>query len=374
MNSEILEIIVKVLSGNASPAEKQRLRTWIGLDNENLAVFQQFEAIWNSFDIIKSEHEYNCEEAFERFKQQIDNRLKKYKKRGFLKKFDVVLRVAAVIIILLGIAYFFLRTEKKPSVSDETISVVTTPKGSKSQVLLPDGSMVWLNSESRIQFTNSDNQADKVVSLEGEGYFEVKEDCLKPFIVVTSGLRIKVLGTTFNVKSYPDDKTVETTLIEGRLELESDVSGQSTKLITLKPNQKVTYFKGSKNIGELRPADTSEIEDSTVKAFTSFQGKIISDEIVDPKIITSWKDNIIYFDDEEFLYLAVRLERSFGVRIHFIDEDLKKLRFTGKFSDLIIEQVLDALQFASPFYYKFDGEDIYLYENPIEESHNIKQR
>jgi len=210
MNSEILEIIVKVLSGNASPAEKQRLRTWIDLDNENLAVFQQFEAIWNSFDIIKSEHEYNCEEAFERFKQQIDNRLKKYKKRGFLKKFDVVLRVAAVIIILLGIAYFFLRTEKKPSVSDETISVVTTPKGSKSQVLLPDGSMVWLNSESRIQFTNSDNQADKVVSLEGEGYFEVKEDCLKPFIVVTSGLRIKVLGTTFNVKSYPDDKTVET--------------------------------------------------------------------------------------------------------------------------------------------------------------------
>lgn len=112
MNSEILEIIVKVLSGNASPAEKQRLRTWIDLDNENLAVFQQFEAIWNSFDIIKSEHEYNCEEAFERFKQQIDNRLKKYKKRGFLKKFDVVLRVAAVIIILLGIAYFFLRTEK----------------------------------------------------------------------------------------------------------------------------------------------------------------------------------------------------------------------------------------------------------------------
>ena len=104
--------------------------------------------------------------------------------------------------------------------------------------------------------------------------------------------------------------------------------------------------------------------------------KIISKEKVDPSLITSWKNNILYFDNENFQDLAFKLERRFGVTIHFENESLKQLRFTGKFRDTIIEQVLEALQFASPFDYRFDDNNIYLSENPIKESPltNIKNK
>ena len=100
-----------------------------------------------------------------------------------------------------------------------------------------------MNSESKIQYFNNFNQSGREVHLEGEGYFEVKKNQDKPFIVTTSDIRIKALGTTFNIKAYPEEKTIETTLVEGKLEVESGISGKVNKLATLEPNQRVTFLK-----------------------------------------------------------------------------------------------------------------------------------
>jgi ferric-dicitrate binding protein FerR (iron transport regulator) len=252
---------------------------------------------------------------------------------------------------------------------------IISPRGSKTQVLLPDGSKVWLNSESKIRYFNNYNQSGREVILEGEGYFEVKKNPDKPFVVTASDIRIKALGTIFNIKAYPEENTIETTLVEGRLEVESGASGKVNKLVTLEPNQKVTFFNKNEVVEEQKNIEENQkVENAPpVKAVMD---KIISKEKVDPSLITSWKNNILYFDNENFQDLAFKLERRFGVTIHFENESLKQLRFTGKFRDTIIEQVLEALQFASPFDYRFDDNNIYLSENPIKESPltNIKNK
>jgi ferric-dicitrate binding protein FerR (iron transport regulator) len=137
----------------------------------------------------------------------------------------------------------------------------------------------------------------------------------------------------------------------------------------------VTFFNKNEVVEEQKNIEENQkVENAPpVKAVMD---KIISKEKVDPSLITSWKNNILYFDNENFQDLAFKLERRFGVTIHFENESLKQLRFTGKFRDTIIEQVLEALQFASPFDYRFDDNNIYLSENPIKESPltNIKNK
>jgi ferric-dicitrate binding protein FerR (iron transport regulator) len=162
-------------------------------------------------------------------------------------------------------------------------------------------------------------------------------------------------------------------LVEGKLEVESGISGKVNKLATLEPNQKVTFFKKNEAVPEQKNIEEKKKVENALLVKSGLD-KIISNEKVDPSLITSWKNNILYFDNENFQDLALKLERRFGVTIHFENENLKQMRFTGKFRDIIIEQVLEALQFASPFYYRFDDNNIYLSEYPLKEPHqkNIK--
>jgi ferric-dicitrate binding protein FerR (iron transport regulator) len=375
MENEMLDIIIRVLKSEASDDDKQKLTSWLAQSQENVEIFKQSESVWNALEIVKTGKEYDSGKAFRSFKEQVSNRLKTSRRIGLYKKIDIFIRIAAVLVILIGIGHLFTKPIDKSIQSDPSVFEIISPRGSKTQVLLPDGSKVWLNSESKIRYFNNYNQSGREVILEGEGYFEVKKNPDKPFVVTASDIRIKALGTIFNIKAYPEENTIETTLVEGRLEVESGASGKVNKLVTLEPNQKVTFFNKNEVVEEQKNIEENQkVENAPpVKAVMD---KIISKEKVDPSLITSWKNNILYFDNENFQDLAFKLERRFGVTIHFENESLKQLRFTGKFRDTIIEQVLEALQFASPFYYRFDDNNIYLSENPIKESPltNIKNK
>ena len=367
MENEMLDIIIRVLKSEASDDDKQKLTSWLAQSQENVEIFKQSESVWNALEIVKTGKEYDSGKAFRSFKEQVSNRLKTSRRIGLYKKIDIFIRIAAVLVILIGIGHLFTKPIDKSIQSDPSVFEIISPRGSKTQVLLPDGSKVWLNSESKIRYFNNYNQSGREVILEGEGYFEVKKNPDKPFVVTASDIRIKALGTIFNIKAYPEENTIETTLVEGRLEVESGASGKVNKLVTLEPNQKVTFFNKNEVVEEQKNIEENQkVENAPpVKAVMD---KIISKEKVDPSLITSWKNNILYFDNENFQDLAFKLERRFGVTIHFENESLKQLRFTGKFRDTIIEQVLEALQFASPFDYRFDDNNIYLSENPIKES------
>ena len=191
MENEMLDIIIRVLKSEASDDDKQKLTSWLAQSQENVEIFKQSESVWNALEIVKTGKEYDSGKAFRSFKEQVSNRLKTSRRIGLYKKIDIFIRIAAVLVILIGIGHLFTKPIDKSIQSDPSVFEIISPRGSKTQVLLPDGSKVWLNSESKIRYFNNYNQSGREVILEGEGYFEVKKNPDKPFVVTASDIRIK---------------------------------------------------------------------------------------------------------------------------------------------------------------------------------------
>ncbi|QEC52497.1 FecR family protein [Anseongella ginsenosidimutans] len=190
----------------------------------------------------------------------------------------------------------------------------TTGYAQQKVIILPDQSRVTLNGNSTLSFPrNWDDKETREVQLEGEGYFEVKENREKAFTVSTSAIRISVLGTTFNVKSYEEDKTIETTLVEGKVAIRNLGKGAAKAEITLEPNQKATYEKESAGI---------------------------TLDKVRTELYTSWKDGLLVFEDEPVEEIVRELERWYGVSIEIEDKASKKCRFTIKIKNESLDEVL----------------------------------
>jgi transmembrane sensor len=262
------------------------------------------------------------------------------------------LRYAAVLLAAVIISYtiFYFSTAKKslPAAHKYEISV---PIGSKSEISLTDGTKIWLNSGSKLTYNDYSGAETREVFLEGEAFFDVVENKNKPFIVRTTDICIRVLGTKFNVRSYPDDNIIEATLVSGMIEIEEINPGREQKMnITLRPNQKVTFTK--------RARRTESDKTSNEKLSAKPVEKISIVKKVDPEIITSWKDNKLIFNNEPFKSLLPKLERWYNVEIQLSDTSIYGYRYTGMFEKETVEQALDALKLATPFDYTIDKNKI----------------
>ncbi|MCE5347346.1 MAG: FecR family protein [Bacteroidales bacterium] len=378
MDQEILDIITRVLSGEAGLEDKQRLINWLGDGKSNIKEFGQIESLWNAVDILASKKKFNSEEAYNRFEKLVNKKSSIPEPNRARKiKMDWVLRIAAILVIAFGLSYILLLSHQNSLQHDKSVCEVVAPRGSQAHLILPDGTKVWLNADSKINYSTDFNRKTRDIYLEGEGYFEIAKNPAKPFIVNTSDIRVKALGTTFNIRSYPGENTIEATLIEGKVELEkilSKVKGE--KLLTLKPNQKATYFINNEKIANekiVSEASESKKEDQAVPVTPgNNKTKIILDEEVNTEMSTAWKNNKLCFDNESFQDLAVMLERRFDVNIYFADENVKQYHFSGTFGNIIIEQVLSAMQYASPFHYLINESDIYISDTPLKDSSYIE--
>jgi len=225
---------------------------------------------------------------------------------------------------------------------------VEVPYGSKSRVVLPDGSVVNLNSGSSLTYSISEfDSVNRSVFLIGEGFFNVAKNAERPFYVTTHGMKLKVLGTTFNVKAYPDENTEEATLVSGKVEIYSSSDKiESGKPIVLKPNQVAIFDKLKNNLHSFSKTDltSTEIIPVELRAVNS-QPAIKIDQTI------SWKENMLTFDNENFNDLIVKIERWYDVKIVVNDPELKSVRFTGRFDKETIEQVFNALVTIVPFNY-----------------------
>ncbi|KIC94830.1 FecR family protein [Flavihumibacter solisilvae] len=235
-------------------------------------------------------------------------------------------------------------------------SEVSTGNGSKSKTVLPDGTQVWLNAGSKLVYNKDFGQEKREATLTGEAYFDVVKDPSQPFIIHTSQIDIRVLGTAFNVRSYPGDKTTEASLIRGSIEVR--IHERPEEKILLKPNEKLVVNND--------PGAT-QVKDIVHKAARKAEPLVVIDRInywpSDSTILeTSWMDNKLIFRDESFAELALRMERWFGVEISFNDEGLQKERLTGIFKTETLQQALDALQIVSPFRYRIEGNKVYLFK------------
>ena len=194
--------------------------------------------------------------------------------------------------------------------------------------MLADGTKVYLNSGTVLRYDNRFGKQNREIELAGEAYFEVARNEKNPFIIYTSDVEVRVLGTKFNVMAYPDEPSIETTVTEGTVNVK-ERTGEQSLIITA--NQKASYTK-------------------TKKTLVS--------SVVNPVTFTSWKENILYFDNENFENVISKLERWYDVSIHLEGKDSIDDRFTLTVKNESLKEVLDLISLTTPLRYKIQDDDV----------------
>jgi len=256
----------------------------------------------------------------------------------------------AASVLIAGVAIWGIWSNRwqRLSKQDLLVSEVLTKHGSRSKVTLPDNSIVWLNVGSKLNYDYGKSDSREVI-LEGEAFFDVQKDEKRPFLIHTRKMDITVLGTSFNVRAYREDKTVETSLIQGKVEV--TIKGDKPKKIILTPNQKIVL-----------PNQEITITAPSNALSTGKEHYLLSEVRVNPQdslvAETAWKENYLIFNNERFEDIAIKMERWFDVNIVFQDSSVKNYRFTGTFTNETVEQTLDALEFSSRFHYQIDKKKV----------------
>lgn len=228
---------------------------------------------------------------------------------------------------------------------------INTERGAKTTVHLPDGSVVTLNSGSRLSYDKDFGIKNRQINLEGEAYFDVKKNPSMPMIVSTAAVKVTVLGTTFNVKAYAEDSVVEASLFTGTIQLTTEKDPE--RVILLRPREKVTI--NQKQNAYTVPATTKETRTETVSLqhLTFNRTDSSFDEM-------AWLKNKLIFRSTRFQDVANELQRKFNVSIYFSDTVFQDIRITGSFSDESIQEILPALQQTIPFHFTSSGNKIYI--------------
>lgn len=354
---QIEELIKKFHLGTISNEELTFLLSCLKDKKPQHEILVFYQNMWDKPDEFNSD--INSEKIYNQIAKTIgispdetSSEIKKAKGALYIRQFRLALKYAAVFIFAFGLSWlvhlhFSNRTTISPVSVAEQNQTIEVPYGSKSRVVLPDGSVVNLNSGSILKYSSSDFNSDsRSVFLTGEGYFSVTKDSERPFYVTTPGIKLKVLGTTFNLKAYPDEETEEATLVSGKVEIYASYDKTEIgKPIVLKPNQKAVFLKSNKRILPV---------DSAIISQTIFPVKLQAVKL-QPKSITeqtiSWKENQLVFNNEPFSSLVTRIERWYNVKILVNYPELNLARFTGKFDRETLEQVLNALVTVTPFNY-----------------------
>ncbi|PKD18658.1 hypothetical protein APR41_17845 [Salegentibacter salinarum] len=305
------EDLIQFIKGSGNKRFQQSVIDWVKTSPENRRYYNRVKADYVSK--FQVDHHIDIDKEFDRFlvrKQQGHNQ------RIFFKVASVI-----VLALLAGGGWFLTKADLS---STTPLAVYEAQPSLMEEITLPDGSKVSLNSGSIIEIADDFNKSNREVYLEGEAFFEVERDEARPFVVSTSSdLKVRVLGTSFNVKSYKTDQTIETTLVSGKVELLQNNRKKSG--IALFPNQKATFDK---------------VEDR------------INIEKVSTFNITSWKDGVLIFDNEPIQNVLNSLERWYDVEIKIKDSVISTYTFSGKVKRKTdIEEVLELLEASSPIKY-----------------------
>jgi len=222
--------------------------------------------------------------------------------------------------VLLVISLTYIVYQHFKPLNNVVLNEYVTLPGEVKEFILSDGTKVWLNSKTVLIASEPFIDKNREVLLIGEGYFEVAPDAEKPFIIKTSGLRTKVLGTHLNISAHPGDSKTEVSLYEGKVEL-SDKNRSENKIV-MKPGQKVSFTNDENNF------------------------YVKSNELEKP---AEWREGVIRFYDEDLNSISKKLERKFMTRIFISDDEVGKLSFTASFDTEPLDKILTLLSEAHEF-------------------------
>ncbi|MEN8122962.1 MAG: FecR domain-containing protein [Bacteroidota bacterium] len=331
---EIVDIATKYVLGTSNNEELGQAIVLFGDPYHNLKLRSVLYDVWNSDKLnnINSPGQEELSGLLNQIHHKInleENVLKKPYVNSLIVKIS---KVAAVLVVglLLG---FFINTLKT---SEPVYYTSIAPKGSISQMLLPDNTMVYLNSGSEIKYTIDGVEGKREVFLKGEAWFQVTKNKQRPFVVHTSYYNVQVLGTEFNVKAYPEDNEVATTLEKGSVQITSSKKIRLQKSQVLKSGEQLVYNKTQNSI-ELKK--------------------------VKPKTYTSWKDNKLIFINLRLGELVTLMERKYGVDIEVADSSILDFHYDGTIKNETILEMMDILKQTLPIEYKIEGQKIQIIKN-----------
>lgn len=304
------ELLQKYISGNATEAEKQHVTDWMQESPENT---REYMAQRKLYDI-----------ALWRMKP-IATENKQLKKKSALRTLWIeIAKIAAMFTVILLGTYYWLGEHSVQTT--EALQTIHVPAGQRAEILLADGTKVWLNSLSTLTFPGNFNGNTRNVKLNGEGYFAVTKNAKQPFIVETNKCNVKVLGTEFNVMAYATDSIWETALLEGVVEILTP--GTTTKGMRLEPNT-MASLKGN---------------------------KLIKKRIKEPDHFL-WREGLICFNNISVRDIMGKLKLYYGANIIVNNTKILDNYYTGKFRTRDgVEHVLKVLKLNNKFTYKIDDE------------------
>lgn len=250
-------------------------------------------------------------------------------------------KIAAAIVLLAVFSFVIIYFSSKPTEELSSVQIITkeNQRGRKSTIFLKDGSVVYLNAESKIHFPEVFSDSLREIQLEGEAYFDIAKDEAKPFIVSIGELKISVLGTSFNVNAYTDTEFIKISLNTGKVQIENDNDGNSDKKkVELNAGQCVSY-------------STKQNTFSNVSAFN-------------PALDLAWKDGTIVFENAGMKEMLQRFERWYNVDFEIKNTPSFRWNYTGEFANQTLQDVLESLSFSQKFEYKINQDKVEIMFNP----------
>jgi Fe2+-dicitrate sensor, membrane component len=305
--------------------ELQKLRVKVNsMSNDEIAK-EMFESWMNEdLDVSKVSQEQMC-----RVKERIDS-VVATKHFSYTLLYKIAKIAAAVLLPVFIISTFYLYKENNELVSEEM--VVSTGKGERASITLPDGTKVMLNSESRLGYTPKVyNKEKREINFDGEGYFQVSKDKKCPFLIDAVGLQVKVLGTTFNLSVCKHDSTAELDLEEGSVLFTSLRTGAN---VVLKPNQRAVLNQSTGKIS------------------------LVTDK--DIQNISAWVRGDLIFHNTELVNVIHTIENNYGVHIKVKCNNCLSDLFTGTLSNTDLNQVLEVLEKSYHLKARKNGNNIIL--------------
>ena len=335
-NEQINNLILSFLNRTITLPDLKRLKDWIDENEENKDYFSEIQQVWlisslrekKDFDRLK-------ERAFLKFKKRIaqEKRQKEHTRIRPLWHRVVYIAASLVIAFVAGMSTIYFSDHHQLSQQPLAYSL-ESPRGSKLKLTLPDGTCVWLNADSKLSYDNKFGVDNRDIKLEGEGYFEVNKNKELPFHVTSDDIKVEVLGTKFNVRSYPEDTLIKVALMEGSVAL-LNPQGKTS----LKPGQIAHYDKRNK----ITHVKTDGVKNAN-----------------------AWINGYLYFDEENMETIARALERAFDVDISIKDDTLKKMIFYGDFviESNNINEIMNIMAATNKFnyHYKISKNEIEIFQ------------
>ncbi|WP_159518296.1 FecR family protein [Sunxiuqinia indica] len=295
----------------------EEFKLWLSSNNENRKLWEELQVTYSVFGEMPEEYNPNKKQGWTQVEKRIEVRGKRIRVNQFM------LRIAASILLVIagGAVSWFVTNQAEP-----TYTEIYSPYGHKTQVTLPDNSIVWLNGDTHLKYESSFAHS-RSLQLNGEALFEVKKNTNKVFTVQSGDLKVAVYGTTFNFKHYNKEQKAEVALLEGSVGLFSD-------------DQFLT---------QMSPGEVAEYNVETRKTELS-QGNIAQ--------IISWSTDELIIENETFNNVITYLERWYGVDIR-VEDDLEiNQRLSFKVKTESLQELFSIINHITPINYKIDGKTV----------------